>query len=159
MLSQHVPEPACDIEAQIEALLDPDHPKTAVFLSLENDVPELPEHVRVLTGEGGILLTTDEAKAVAFSKPNLTDADMAEILGYPESKGDVALAGDYVAVQALDSLGRVVTEMAASVLNIRRAIAFIEKHIPAGGELAILNPWAALSRRVKLVREQQKAMH
>lgn len=152
MLSQTLREPDEDIEAQIAALCDPTHSKDAMFLAPSNDVPvTLSPDVRVVCRADGTLLTTDEAKAKRFFESlELSERDMAEILGYPEAKSDVMAAGAGVIVQARNSRGAIVMEAAASFPRLGETVAAVTKQIPLGGAIAVISPLEALSRRASL---------
>lgn len=146
------PEPASDLEAQIEALRDPAHPKTAVFVAAgnENELPPLPRDVYVSRRREGTLLTADPGLATIFSQaPHVTDADVAHLLGYPETKADVMANGNAVVVQARDAKDRVVTEACATVPKVKVTCDALRKHVPQGGQLVILSVLEALQRRAR----------
>ena len=153
-----VPEPAGDIHAQIAAVLDARHPKVACFVVPKNlpDLPRLPAGLRVVTRREGTLVTTRAALAELFEGSAEDDFTMARILGYPEPKDVVVSrcrglpAVNARAVQARDQHGRVITEAFASPFGFLAAVEAMREHVPAGGELAVLSPILAISRRVAL---------
>jgi len=153
-VSASTAEPEGDIDAQIEALHDPAHPKVAVFLAPGNKIEDrlLEPGVEMVSRREGTLLTIDPKRAAYFkTRPMLTDDDLAALLGYPESKADVfARGGGGVVVQARDADGRVVTEAFASAQRLAETIATLSRHVPFGGRLQVLTPADALARRVRL---------
>ncbi len=150
-VSTTVPEPERDIDAQIRALVDPAHPKTTVFLAVGNSLGErrIDPMIRVVERREGVLLTSDNRIARAFAaKPAITDDDLAEFLGYPESKADVLARGGGLVVQARDVDGYVVTEAFASSARVGETIRALAPHVPLFGQLKILTSMAALARRM-----------
>lgn len=145
-------EPSHDIRGQIAALLDPNSAKDAVFLAPWNRLDRpwgLPSHVIEVTGECGILLTTDAAKAEAFK--TAWDDDMAVILGYPQSKSDVVRRGmGALVVQVRDWLDRCVTECAVSPDMVNQAIEQLKNHV-VNPTIALMTLTDALERRVYLL--------
>lgn len=152
-----IPEPACDVRAQIAAMLDVDHPKLAVLIVPGNDdlVPDLPTPLGVYRVDTpvGVLLTRDAFCAELIAEDHC-DLHMAGVLGYPEEKAAVvnACGGRHVhlarAVQARDAEGSVVTEAFTSPAGFVRTVNAITEHVPAGGSLAILTPIEAIARRL-----------
>lgn len=149
------PEPVADVVAQINAALDPLHPKPAAFVVPGNVVPgRLPPSAHVVSRPEGTLITLDAALAAQFAA-GADDATMAAVLGYPESKLDVIrnCAGDCaraLAVQARDAEGNVVSEALCSPSGLSRTVAVMSAHVPAGGQLKILTPTAGIERRLML---------
>lgn len=157
-----VPEPPGDIRAQLAAVLDPEHPKRACFMVPEDarnlTMPESGvDGLLVVRRAEGVLLTTDQGRAELFEH-SASDANMAAILGYPESK-DVTgqrcprpVSERARAVQARDPAGHVVTEAFCSPLAFLPTCAEMSRHVPAGGTLVILSPTASIARRIALRR-------
>jgi hypothetical protein len=150
-------EPACDILAQIGALLDQRHPKDAVFIAAgnEKEVPERldPSIVVVFRSEGS-LLTTNGTKAQLFhGKQFLTDADLAEILGFPENKVAAAASEAPFAIQARDRAGCVVAEAVTSPARAGETARAIGAQVPVGGSLVSLSGLALQMRRAALLGE------
>jgi hypothetical protein len=119
------PEPASDIAAQVRALLDPEHPKDAVFVAAGNmaallpvlDLVQAAPNAQMVHHPSGTLLTTNSEKAVDFARPGSDDDTVAAILGYPEPKSSLLAAmmtGEVCVVQARDADGNVVVEALAS---------------------------------------------
>jgi hypothetical protein len=159
-----VPEPAGDIRAQIRAMLDPDHPKRAVFLVPE-DRDRKPSHLPKVFAESrpeGTLFTKSDQLATAFlcapSDEIGFDRVMAKILGLPYDKQSVFRACDGLPmarariVQACDADGWVVTEAAAGPDQVQKTSEALQKHVPHGGQLRVMTPIEALGRRM-LLRE------
>ncbi len=158
-----IPEPACDIRAQIAAMLDDGHPKLAVLLVSGNEdlVPDLSPEIQRVDSSGGILLTRDGFCA-SMIRDGFDDLKMASILGYPEDKALVVerCGGEHVrlarAVQARDGEGSVVTEAFASPEGLDMAIEAMTGHVTRGGYLAILTPTEAIARRI-ILRAAERA--
>lgn len=149
-----IPEPTSDIDAQITALLDPEHPKNSVFIVPGNEVPNVPLGVSKIARPEGTLLTRDPACAEAFHAA-ADDATMARILGYPEEKYEaVAACGGNLSaghmVQARDISGNVITEALASPPGLERVRLAIMTHVPRGGSLVVLSAAQSIMRRLKL---------
>ncbi|MGO8915288.1 MAG: hypothetical protein ACLQJR_05220 [Stellaceae bacterium] len=142
-LVRSAPEPRAHIAAQIRAMADPQHVKDAVFVARGNEaaIPRrLPRGVHAVERREGVLLTTNLAKARAFArKPAVDDRDLAQLLGLPESKGDVmaaALRGDAVTThEAHDARGRTIAEALSSGRRSHETAAAIGAQVPAGGRL------------------------
>jgi hypothetical protein len=102
MISTIYPEPICDLRAQLEALAN--GAKHCVYIA--------PGSAYVVIRAEGTLVTKDVRIAEFFrTKSEITDDDMAQILGYPEPKSRVV---DPVVVQERDAGGSVINEYAIS---------------------------------------------
>jgi hypothetical protein len=144
-------EPEEDILAQLCALTDPTHPKDVIFLAPTNAVPEnLPPHVSVVRRPEGSLLTTNKNKASVFQNADeLHEADMAALLGFPESKCEACASGaPLVVVQARNEAGAVGIEMLSSLGRISESVLAASKQMPYGGMIVFLSVRDALLRRV-----------
>lgn len=141
-----VPEPACDIAAQIAALRDPTHPKDAVWLAGGAGLPLWLKggDLLVVRFPDGVLITSSQEK-VARLGANPNDDTRAEVLGYAEPKSRIA--GTPVVVQALNDYGSVVLEMAVSAERVSAAMTIAHEH----GELKITSLEDALMRRLVLL--------
>lgn len=159
--SKPVPEPVGDVRAQLAAALDPEHPKRACFLVPE-DAARLtgkPPGVHVVIRSEGALVTAHKMLAELFrlapAEPQAFDRSMATLLGLPEAKPDIdercrGIPALCRAVQARDGEGHVVHEAVTSHLRFFDTVEAVQAHVPPGGQLAILHPAAALSRRVAM---------
>jgi hypothetical protein len=151
-----VPEPAGDIEAQLMATLDPDHPKRACFC-VPQDAHLIPPTLDayIVGRPEGTLVTLHKQLADAFQR-SADDVTMAWLLSYPEDKATVVArchgrpAIEARAVQARDADEHVITEAFASPVGFLMTCAAIERHVPEGGRLVILSPVAAITRRVAM---------
>jgi len=160
-----IPEPACDIRAQIAAMLDVSHPKQAVLIVPGNEdlLPDLPTPLGVYRVDtpAGVLLTRSMWRAGAVENAP-TDKVMAWVLGYPEDKDAVVAAccgnhvHDAIAVQARDIEGSVIIEAFASPGMRQHTVDTLLPHVPEGGALVIMTPISAISRRIAL-REAERA--
>src|SRR5215471_8476662 len=112
------PEPSIDIECQLAALLDPLHPKRALWVSRGTRLPSwLPAVPRVELPAGVLFATTDLCRRLQRSP---CEEELAAILDYVEPKS--ALYGlQPIMVQA--RIGQaVVHEMAVSWSRLEEAI-------------------------------------
>lgn len=151
---QTVPERPEDIKAQVQALLDPDSTKDAVFVPKGTRMPNLgkalPDGVRKIVRPEGTLLTTNTAKAALFRKtPDLNDTVMAHILGYPETRPQAAASGQPRVVQARNPEGNIVAEMAASPEGETAARAAAAAQAP-GGRVETTTPEQAVAERTDI---------
>jgi hypothetical protein len=114
------PEPVDDVAAQIDALVSPDSQRRAVFVAEGNEdvLPDLlPPKVKAYSRPGvGTLLTSKPAIGKLFmTKPEVTDADIASLLGLAADKATVmanaaAENAEPIAVQAVTPEGNVAAE-------------------------------------------------
>ncbi len=100
------PEPMGDILAQMAALIDPAHPKRAVWVSLGTQVPPV-ELDRVASPVGWLYAPP---RLLRWFESDPTLEVLSEILDYVECKPDIP--GDFAVVQAVTPSGWVVQEMA-----------------------------------------------
>lgn len=149
-------EPLCDIEAQLRALLDPDHPKRAVWISRGT-----PDHAMtqfaVADGYDALKLDAGTLYASEHDCGRLADDPSEEtlsvILDYTEPKSGIALQSAvwWPVVQARDTEGHVVWEQISSWARIgetlRRAILY--------GRPAVCTMTEVLSRRARLVAKEE----
>ncbi len=141
MLSVTVPEPLKDIDAQLDALMDPKHPKRAVFIPASNAI--------VVSRKEGTLVTTNFPLAEMFATVGeLTDDLVALILDYPGKKSDAIRAGDGVILQVRDGNGAVIIECCISAARITEAKNHFEPYVPYRGEILILSPDEVIKRRL-----------
>ncbi len=141
MLSVTVPEPLKDIQAQIDALMDPNHPKRAVFIPSSNAI--------VVSRQEGTLITTNFPLAEMFATVGaLTDDLVGLILDYPCKKRDAIAAGDGVILQVRDGNGAVVIECCVSVSRLQEAKNHFEMHGPFNGTMVVLSPDEVIKRRM-----------
>jgi hypothetical protein len=142
MISLSSPEPLCDVAAQVRALLDPAHPKDAVWLARGTVVPGGIDAERVDLPEG-VLFTTNQAKA-RYLRMFPTDEALALVLGYLEPKSTVVCPA--VVVRAADEEGSIITEMACNAARIDAATAMLMSH----GRVSITDVHSSLARRAEL---------
>jgi site-specific DNA-cytosine methylase len=150
-VSPSTPEPAGDIAAQIAAVADPTSTKDAVFVAAgnQNAIPDqLPEGMIRVDREEGTFLTTNPQKANQFNAaPQLSDVDMAALLGYPEDKASAVSGNNPHVVQGRDAAGNVVAEAAASDAGTGATQAAIASQVPEGGTVEITTPEAVQAER------------
>lgn len=139
------PEPQQDMDAQGQAMANPDAAKDAVFVSRGSPYPQdIPDNAIVVKRPEGDLITTNMEKAQAFrNAAQLTDKDMAAILSYPEAKSDVS---DPVVAQGVTPDGGVSVEMLASRGNEGSAADAIGQQDPRAS-VRIVTPDDAQARR------------
>lgn len=86
------PESQADIDAQVKAMNTAGVPKDSVFVAKGSPMPSnLPKNAHVVEGESGTLITRKKNKAELF-KTSESDRTVADILGYGQSKNEVAEA-------------------------------------------------------------------
>jgi len=130
-----LPEPACDIAAQLRAVLDPRSAKDAVYLAPGTPEPESAGlGLHRVARDAGVLLTSNRTKAEIFRRmPALTERALALLLDYPEAKDDVRRAGgEPVVVQGVAPDGGVVYEAAASRRHVARTVRAAQAAVPDG---------------------------
>jgi hypothetical protein len=144
-----LPEPAEDLAAQLAAIADPASTKSTMFLAAGSPEPaELPAGAAAARRPDGTLISTDPVRLARFAGAGrLTDADMAGLLDYPQSKAGALAGGDPVVVQAISRHVRVVQEHAASQSQIPAATRAALRMVP-GGRVRIGTPQAAIRRRL-----------
>jgi hypothetical protein len=156
-------EPAGDIAAQIAAMVEPGHPKDAVFVARGTGMPQtIPSGVTVIVKKDGTYLTTNPQKAASIrGLKKITDKQRAAFLDIPESKSEVATGpGLPVAVSAKDAAGNVVAQAATPLAGPNTAA--VAAQTPPGGVTDVQTiPDALAERQAKVQTEltgvQQKA--
>jgi len=151
-----VPEPPRDIEAQLLATVDSDHPKRACFcVPLDQHLIPPSIDAYVVRRPEGTLVTLHRQLADAF-KQAADDTTLAWLLGYPEAKPVIAKRCNGMdlnrmrVVQARDAEGNVITEAGASPWGFLETCDALAAHVPEGGQLAVLLPVMSITRRVAL---------
>lgn len=150
------PEPKCDVYAQISALIDPDHPKHAVWISLGTPfaMVEDDDLASLYVPDVGVLYGRMEDCARLAADP--TEETLAEILGYEESKAAALAASlphEPLVVQARDQNDCVVLEMLASLHRLRAA----STRCAQCGRVHVMTMEACLKRRQRLIEEEKQA--
>ena len=151
---QTLPEPICDLLAQLNAVVDPSHPKASMFIAASNEDADFdpPEDCYYAQRGEGVLITRHKDAAERFMAADLTDDGIGEILGYPQPKSEAVASGDVVAIQARDGSGHVITEAAISRSRLADALPMFARHAGPGGKVWIGSPVEALARREVLRR-------
>jgi hypothetical protein len=144
MISATLPEPVCDVVAQLRALLDPRHPKDTVWLARGTVAPDAIGGIERVAVADGVLFTASREKARHF-RQYPTDETLAEALGYIVPKRYIS--PPVAVVRAVDGEGRVITEMVCAVADAERALMALYGH----GMAEITTVAAALMRRVRLL--------
>jgi hypothetical protein len=143
-----LPESTEDVAAQLAAVADPTSTKTTMFLANGSPVPDtLPPGVGRNTRPEGTLISSDPAKLTRFASGPLTDAGMAQLLDYGQSKLEALAGGNPLVVQAIGRNGGVVQEHAASLGSIPAATRAALRMVP-GGRVRLTTPQAAIRRRL-----------
>lgn len=144
------PEPLCDIEAQFAALLDPQHPKCAVWLSGATPRPRLVNAYTqlFLALPAGTLYAT-EALYLDRLIEEPTEEVLSELLGYIEPKSAVMAkpAAWYPVIQARNRQGGVVWEQLASWERLGEALRRAAQY----GFVAVLTLDEVIRRRLRLI--------
>jgi hypothetical protein len=135
-------------------MLDPEHPKRAVWISRGTDIPPF---------ASGDCWAADMGSGVLFSRAwedtkrlrlDPSEETLASILGYVESKAEAIAAAaphEPLVVQARDGQDRVVHEMLTS--SVRYAAAATRAY----GKVSIMTMSACLKRRRRLIDEEARA--
>jgi GGDEF domain-containing protein len=148
-VSASTPEPAMDLQAQMQALKD--GTRDAVFVAAGNEAqaPKVSGKVaRTVTRPEGTLVTTNAAKAKAYREaPQVNDELLARLQDLPQSKADALRQGDNTVTQAVDQNGAVVKE----ALGSGNADA-VAQATPAGGTIRQMSAEEAQARREELNR-------
>ena len=146
-------EPLCDIAAQYAALVNPEHPKTALWVSHGTGLPELGEH-GLLIGRffAGILIASRRDIELLQAEP--TEEQLSRILGYVESKTEAlaaSLPSEPLIVQA--RIGNaVVLEMLSGPTRFREAATRCREH----GDVHVMTMSGCLHRRHRLILEEAR---
>lgn len=150
-------EPLCDIEAQIEALLKPEHPKEALWISdgtefvmIEAVGPAAGLHCLDLPGMG-TFYGTEHACGRLEDEP--TEERLAELLGYIEPKSQIiARPAVWWPVVQAHAFGGVVWEQISSWEQLgwvmRRAIEY--------GSPKVMTMDEVLHRRKRLIEAEKR---
>lgn len=145
-----IPESTDDLAAQLAAIADPASTKSTMFLA--NGSPEpasLPPGVGITRRPEGALISSDPGRLGEFAGAGaLTDAGMARLLDYPESKAAaIAGAGDPRVLEAVNRQGRVVQQHLTSPAAIPAATRAALRMVP-GGRVRLRTPQAAVGARL-----------
>lgn len=145
-LVQTTPEPQADIQAQTESMQNPESTKDSVFIAQGSLYPpDIPIGTIIVRRAEGDLMTTSLEKAAQFlDAENLTDQNMADILGYTEAKPEVV---DPVVLQGVEPTGAVSSEMLSSPDKTVDATKAILAQSP-GAALRMITPDMAQQRRL-----------
>lgn len=146
---QTTPEPAADIAAQLIAMLSPGSTKDAVWVPKGSPLPpgKMPKVITVVTTPQGTLLTVNPAKAQLARQGKLTDAKLAKILDYTETKAEAVASGAPVVVQAKDTKGNDVASTVSSPGRTQKAAAEMRRQAPEA-TVTVTTPEAAQADRV-----------
>jgi hypothetical protein len=148
-LARTYPEPAGDIAAQMAALVDPLHPKRAVWVSLGTPlVPVFDDLARVTTPVGWLYAAP---RLLRWFKAAPSLETLARILDYVECRSP-ALAGFFQlpVVQALSPAGWVVQEQLVSWGRVGEARA----RARAYGRVRVVSVGGCIGRRRRLLAEE-----
>lgn len=149
MISPTLPEPRCDIEAQFRAVVNPRHPKQAMWIGAGTVWPRGWGGGHICLFREGVLMSR-HFEDVVMLRSTPDDRTLADILGYLEPKWSAG--GQAVVVRALDGDGCVVTEMAVSPKRAGEAYALVKHH----GEPELTTIPAVLERRRILCAAEAK---
>jgi hypothetical protein len=149
-LARTYPEPAGDIAAQMAALVDPLHPKRAVWVSLGTRVPVFDGMARVTTPVGWLFAAP---RLLRWFKVEPSLETLARILDYVECRSP-ALSGFFQlpVVQALSPAGWVVQEQLVSWGRVGEARA----RARAYGRVRVVSVGGCLERRRRLIAQEAR---
>lgn len=154
-VSPSTPEPAQDINAQIDAMMDPASGRDAVFVAEQKGAasplpigikPTPKGAIRVERPGIGMLITTSKEKVQAFRRAK-RDSDIQKILGYSENKADAVRSGNPVVVQAKTPAGAVAAEQIVSRKGVPKAKKAVAKLGPKGAKVVETSIAKAQARR------------
>jgi hypothetical protein len=154
-------EPAEDIEAQIDAMLDPNTTKDSVWVSKGTPMPKrkLPGVKKVVT-KAGTLLTTNPEKASALEADKGRASDEAfikELLDLPASKQEIVASGEPVsAVTARTEDGAVAAQALANQSNVPETVANVKAQAGPEANVTVENPEAPMADRTRRARSGTK---
>lgn len=150
-------EPRCDIEAQFRALIDPDHPKRAVWISLGTPIHVLAQFavadgVYRLDTHWGTFFGSEHACGRLEDEP--TEEMLSKLLDYTEPKSWILLAPAlwYPVVQARDDKDCVVWEQVSSWERLTQAIERARLY----GTLEIMTIGETHRRRLRLIAKEER---
>lgn len=138
-------EPFCDVVAQVRALLDPCHPKAAMWLAAGTRAPSWVAPSLVLPA-GSFYGSPRDCRRL---EADPSEEMLAHLLGYVEAKS--AIRGCGLIAQARDARGCVVSEMAFSPSRMPEAVAALTGH----GTIFVTSVEAALGRRAVLIAKER----
>jgi hypothetical protein len=149
-LARTYPEPAGDIAAQIGALVDPGHPKRALWVSLGTPmVPVFDDLARVTTPVGWLYAAP---RLLRWFKAAPSLETLARILDYVECRSP-GLSGFFQlpVVQALSPDGWVVQEQLVSWGRVGEA----RRRAAAYGRVRVVSVGGCLARRRDLIARER----
>jgi hypothetical protein len=146
LLAATDPEPLGDIAAQFGALVDPGHPKRALWISLGTRMPMVPafDDLARLTTPVGWLFAAP--RLLLRLKADASEEMLSRILDYHEPK-PYPVRSELPVVQALDLNGWVVQEMLSSWSRVGEA----RRRAAAYGVVRVVSIAACLERRRWLI--------
>jgi hypothetical protein len=150
-LTPSLPEAGADARAQLAAVADVTAKKDSAFFPPGSRRPRpIPVGTQTVSRPEGTLVTANPAKATLFAKtPQLDDAKIARLLGYPQSKLAAVASGRPAVVQAV-AHGGVAHESLASPAGLVPALLAARRAVPQA-RLRVVSPVAAVARRVGLL--------
>jgi len=131
--------------AQTRALLDPRHPKRAMWLSVWTPTP--PIRPSLVLPTGGFYGSVADCRRL---EADPSDEQLAAILGYVEPKS--MLRGYPLAVQARDTAGCVISEMLSSPSRLPDAVDALAGH----GSIVVVTMEEVLARRLALAVKERR---
>jgi hypothetical protein len=165
-LDQPMPEPAMDIDAQIQDLLDPESRREGVYLapgtderlvaSLAETLPDELTFVRNVDGEGGHMITRSAELGLRAQEAIANGASRQEVIGRITAIGRGKPTNpDSRVVQLLDANGAVARESMVGSQQEAEAlgVAWSKEKENKGLRVAVLSPREALERRQILGQE------
>lgn len=148
-------EPRRDIEGQLIALSDPDHPKRAVWVSRGTIIPVLTlsprSWIKSLELPAGRFYGSEHDCGRLEDEP--TEERLADLLDYLEPKSAITLRrANYPVVQARDQGGRVVWEQVSSWPRLPET----RLHGLRYGKIHVCSMQEVLRRRARLIAAEDR---
>ena len=154
-----IAEPIADLEAQLDDLADPDHPRSAVYVAPGN-IPELDTLPSVgvplanFDGRNGTLIAKNRKVADELIAMRDQGVDLQEILGLATQAGTGKPARGKIAVQQRDAQGNVTRE--TLVETEAEADALAEQFTEGDRTGHVISATQAIRRRLQRIQQEQQ---
>lgn len=153
--SQILPEDQETIDAQAQALLNPDSAKQVMEVTKGSPFPsfELPKDMLAITTQAGTALTQDATLAQQIQEAGGDETTMGALLyGSPNGKQDT----DGTLVQGRDDQGRIVYEELSNANRLAQSVTAAQAQVPTGS-VNVTTTEAGVQERLQRNARQVKA--
>lgn len=154
-VAETMPEPAADIAAQVKSVASGEKPAVWVPANALDTIPaKLPKGVfRVDRPEGTILTKSAKIRAWAKSAKAISEADLADKLGYTQTKSDVVASGEPPVTVRVTRGKNVVHEEVSTPSQADATRAKLQKQF-RGSKVTIGAPETSLADRAQRAPEE-----